>query len=209
MAKDRTEGSIEGSEIRRQRRSLGWSQSQLGNELVGFSQSAISAWEKKALSPSARGYQEVRNWLEAMQTGKSPGSTRPRSGRRPSEKGAQRKAPNSQRRKNGGARGRRSKWLGLMRGNSRKIEDMVVAWMNAGDCDAELEAYVQWDVRATATASWELISFFRQPRDDYYRRKERAEDPDLIEYHWVLEDLETQKVTVVRKITEPPRTPRS
>lgn len=80
---------------------------------------------------------------------------------------------------------------------------MVVAWLTSDAMENEIDAYTTWDRRASKTERWTLISFARSARESYFRQKKNPEDPDLIEYHWVLADLEAHPVTELRSINSP------
>ncbi len=94
-------------------------------------------------------------------------------------------------------------WFILYRNGGREVTDMVVAWLDKATADAEIEAYVDWDRKASGATSWELVSVPRQKRQSYFKPPRKKSDPtDLIEYHYVLEDLRVEgaEETLVRAI---------
>ena len=93
-----------------------------------------------------------------------------------------------------------SNWYALMRRDSREIKDMIVAWLTPSEMGEQLRAYTSWDTKATGTTTWEVIRFPRKERADYFRTQKRQEDPKLIEYHWVLEDMEASSPEVLERI---------
>jgi hypothetical protein len=80
---------------------------------------------------------------------------------------------------------------GVRENMQKHISSMVVAWGAAAQADAEILRYVLWDQTASKTAYWCAVFFPRRPRESYTRTFERGEEShQLLEYHWVWEDLE-------------------
>ena len=100
-------------------------------------------------------------------------------------------------------------WYILYRNGSREISNMVVAWLEESDAINEIDAYVEWDKKASGATTWELVQAPRSPRENYFKRKlpKKGSDPDgditytdQLEYHWVLEDYRAAEETILRKI---------
>ena len=92
-------------------------------------------------------------------------------------------------------------WFILYRNGGREISDMVVAWLDEQTSEAEIDKYLEWDRKASDTTAWELVRVPRIERESYFKPQQKKSDPDdLLEYHWVLEDLRNANEEILRSI---------
>ena len=191
---------IDGKLLREYRDQTGMTQGELAASL-GCSQGTVSQWEREGVPRSARLYDKIEGALRGSVVLPGQGADRrKRSASASPAASAASAKPSKRRTKKGGKTSGAKCWHALVRGDSRRIEDVVAAWLDEESALEELDRYLEWDRRAAETSNWQFIRFARAPRDNHYRAKSRANDPDLIEYHWVMYDMADGPITVLKNL---------
>jgi hypothetical protein len=79
------------------------------------------------------------------------------------------------------------RWYVIYRNGSTEVENMITGYASLEEAKATFEMWARWD--ACRATSWQLVSFPRT-REPRVRRKRRGNEPDTLEFHDVLDDLD-------------------